>query len=830
MSKLIGTNPNQVPSNADLGTAAFVDVHEFLLAEGSELSAINASITKTAKSVLIYDTRKDSDGGAWRKRTQDTSWYNERLNTATRGSRRDFPSVALIVLEDLKVTIYDADNALLPMWMVFESGLTWNSAVLLAGEAYPLSCISMMNAHLAIGTGPNAQGLVVIEFIQDRARAHLTTNQYGGYDDYPLSERNSPGHDFSSAAYGNRYTANILSNAIIDVAMVVLPNAPIDVESGIAVPTIAAATYEGISVLRDDLTVVNFQTENNAGYNGLRNFLNVDFTTDGMMLYNSSQHGRTTGNYQNAVLTYLSVDKYQSFTANYSVAPKSITLTWDGNIVYVSAGVANTGTTIGKWDASDATRQRLHVSAAGRSVVVRTRNKLVLFDYADNPSNPLLAHITTDYNTGWMNNGVVLATLCDKDQTPDTSKEIIKNGNFDIDTAGWSTGAGASISHSSGTAISTSNGSNAWNGVYQGIGGLVVGKKYILTADIITSNNWGSINICAGVGSANKFGAYTSWNGGSTFPMKARAEWTATQTAAVVQVDSLNTTNATVTQFDNVTLRLAEDDRSPVNRALITRGNIRKVPVAPGSDLCAYTGFTAGDPGANRLERPYSADLAFGTGDFSVQLWLKDVADGDDIIGLGNRADNLAWNFYQDAGGGLRVHVSDDGNNYINIFEHQFGDNQGIVAWTHVCFFRKAGTFHLAINGIVTKTNDAQIALDLYANISQTLMIGSGSTNHTTNSAMKVSLLRISKGSSPSPDQIAKMYYEEKALFLPNAKATLYGVSDNLTAADYDDDTQLLHAGTSSGRSVFRGLRRIDNTTEAVGSSISASNGMVSEE
>ena len=40
MSKLIGTNPNQVPSNADLGSAAFMDSKQFLLSKGSEISEI----------------------------------------------------------------------------------------------------------------------------------------------------------------------------------------------------------------------------------------------------------------------------------------------------------------------------------------------------------------------------------------------------------------------------------------------------------------------------------------------------------------------------------------------------------------------------------------------------------------------------------------------------------------------------------------------------------------------------------------------------------------------------------------------------------------------
>ena len=82
----------------------------------------------------------------------------------------------------------------------------------------------------------------------------------------------------------------------------------------------------------------------------------------------------------------------------------------------------------------------------------------------------------------------------------------------------------------------------------------------------------------------------------------------------------------------------------------------------------------------------------------------------------------------------------------------------------------------------------------------------------------------------PTAEQIAKIYNDEKHLFQENAKATLYGTSDAVTALAYDDDTELLHAGTSAGRSVFQGLRRVENTTDAVGSAISASNGLVAED
>ena len=63
---------------------------------------------------------------------------------------------------------------------------------------------------------------------------------------------------------------------------------------------------------------------------------------------------------------------------------------------------------------------------------------------------------------------------------------------------------------------------------------------------------------------------------------------------------------------------------------------------------------------------------------------------------------------------------------------------------------------------------------------------------------------------------------------MPNA--TLYGSSDAVTALAYDEDTELLHVGTSSGRSDFQGLRRINNTTTAVTTAISASDELIAEQ
>ena len=93
----------------------------------------------------------------------------------------------------------------------------------------------------------------------------------------------------------------------------------------------------------------------------------------------------------------------------------------------------------------------------------------------------------------------------------------------------------------------------------------------------------------------------------------------------------------------------------------------------------------------------------------------------------------------------------------------------------------------------------------------------------------ELTLMKIS-GDAPTDDQVKKIYTDEKSLFEPNAKCTLYGSSNTITAVAYDDSTDTVYAGTSSGRSDFSGLTRINNTTTAVTAAISASNGLVAEQ
>jgi len=231
-------------------------LNDVALGDDESLDAIvNAStITGNAVDIFIYDTSKDSDGGAWRKRTQDTSWYNETASS-TRGSRKDFPAVAVIVVTATTVTIYDGDTPDLDMWMVFNQNVTWQASYLGRTQANPTS-VAMLNGKLSVTRGNVGYGeaLLTVDFISEEA-----FNISPGNNLRFLSS--IVGRDNNIGVGSSPFS--IVNNAVNDVAMTVLPNAPIDSTTGLPTPTIAVATDGGVSVIKDDGTVVS-RAENNA--------------------------------------------------------------------------------------------------------------------------------------------------------------------------------------------------------------------------------------------------------------------------------------------------------------------------------------------------------------------------------------------------------------------------------------------------------------------------------------------------------------------------------------------------------------------------------------
>ena len=356
--------------------------------------------------------------------------------------------------------------------------------------------------------------------------------------------------------------------------------------------------------------------------------------------------------------------------------------------------------------------------------------------------------------------------------------------------------------------------------VYQAIT-TVVGETYVLTAIAASGSSLANFALIASSttatsGSINNVGSGV-WHEAGTV---AANTFTAIGTTTYVLL-RVNANAAGTNKIASCTLRIAEQDRSVNTNGLYATGTVTKTAVATGADLVGYGGFTTG----NYLQQPYNSDLDFGTGDFSIGFWLKYAVDATQYV-MDRSADGnqrIAIYITDPSGGTLNLYTNGEGSQASEL-TGIFGSDDWVQCWC----IRRSGTLEIWVNG-VNKASSALTSRDVTQLDSAPLVIARRFNGSTVGTDVNLALFRIS-ATAPTAEQIAKMYNDEKYLFQENAKATLYGTSDAVTALAYDDSTELLHVGTSAGRSVFQGLRRVDNTTDAVGAAISASNGLVAED
>jgi len=759
-------------SNGESGSSVRTKLNNIW--EGLQINEISETISDTAVDVIVYDTRKDRDGGAWRQRTQHTSWYNETLNTATRGSRKEFPAVAVIVAESSQVTIYDGDDPDLPMWMVFDI-----SAV----GSVSISSTYAENGQLLAGSNGVSGYLYSWSFPSAlRERWYSSSRQIGT-------------GSFNAVTYADASGSGIVSNTVNDVAMTVLPNAPIDAATGLPVPTIAVATDGGVSVIKDDGTVADLdgliESNNDSGHVELDADGNIWFTSrqNSAGLYNGIQYfnnisGTTDASVADDIFVDISRSSYASAPYFKERNTQMLSNAWAGN--YGLTKVAQ--------------------------------------DYTNRDAT-MFAEVTSDYNTGWMNGDIKLATLSDTDDTDVTGSELVTNGTFDTDTSGWSTQGGATLSVVSNALRVTNTGTD--NPVAnQTITGLTVGETYVISAEIKT--------ISAGV---SRVDLDTSVDGNGNViattatPKSGTLTFTATTASITIQLYSLTSSaqSGEYAEFDNVTLRLAEEDRSVNGNGLQVFGSITKDPVATGADLVAYSGFSS----SNYLEQPYNSDLDFGTGDFSIITWAKtngSVNNNQTLFNTGYYSGS-AWDYWialQIIGTNGNIRFATAENGVFTTEDAAVDADTG--TWTCIVAVRRNGVLEVYKDGVFLSSESGTVrdlTIDANAKSRIGLQLDDGSTSAADDTS--IALLRVS-ATAPTAEQIKKIYEDEKVLFQENAEATLYGDSDAVTALAYDDSTNILSVGTSAGRSDFQGLRRVNNTTNAVGAAISASNGLIVEE
>ena len=690
-----GSERLRIRDNGNVSIASSLAVTGITTSSSYDLSAISTTISGTVVDLFVYDTRKDSDGGAWRKRTSHTSWYNETFS-ATRGSKKEFPAVAVISVRggtvssygadngNMKIKIYDGDDPEMPLWMEFEGHSNSGENFLRGGANYPITSVSAANGVLCIGRD-GGYGGALVSFIDEFMYTYwdaTSRSEYAG----SIAERNSGKGGKSQAGLG------IINATVNDVAMTVLPNAKIMNGTGLPSPTIAFATVVGATVIKEvgiGNTFVAHQPvrvyDDNGTYDNVNN---VQFTKDGKVVYtesNGSQFGwmyvhdipykdtAVTVNNQDTALSWY--DTRDDGTNGHGFADI------DGHIY---SSTASYGVKI------------LHAVTGPDDMIYTSTTSGVTMIQENRGANRsgLVAHVTHSYNTGW----------------------------------------------------------------------LLGDQKFCLS-----------------------------------------------------DTDDTNKTN-TQTEYD----------RSIAAKNLTVHGTVTKTAVATGAEMVSWS---FGDSNSNYLKQAYNAQLQFGTGDFSVMGWIK-MADYSNSGYVFDRADSSTGNRIAVFVGGDRtmtLYTNDGATTEVGSGGNAVIGSAHDGKWVFFTVTRHSGgTMESYINGELRHSvHGTPRDVD---NDDAFLIVG-GRHNNASGEQFdgEIALLRISK-SVPSPEQVAKIYNDEKDLFVANAKCSLYGSSSSITALAHDEDNDTLHVGTSGGRSDFIGLNRINNTTTAVTTAISASNGLIIEQ
>lgn len=738
----------------------------------------SVQIPGDAVATLIYETSKDTDGGAWRDSCQHLSWYNEPLSTATRGARREFPVVAAIVVEATKVTIYDGDDPSLPMWMVLPS-----EKGALQGSVSLTSCAAR-NGKLAIGADG---GLGIYDFVADKlSRAHVSSTSDTGTFIGGVASRSDPMNGKGRAPY-----LTIVDNQVNAVDMSVLPDASSDAATGLYLPTIAVGTDGGVSVIKSDGAVVSKSVGLSSwSYSGAKICNNVWFDHGDLLLSVWSDDSQRNIVRWKHDLSGSRLAEYTYHSSATNVA--ELRLINDGQINGILPG----------------------------AVAQDTGLSLIAENFAD-PANGMTAFIATDYNTGWMPGDIKGAWLSDTDDTDLATANLISgdNSNFASSTGNWQAVGTAVLSLSAGRLQLELNAT--YDRASLSVPEMQEGKTYHLSADAVGGTYQGDMVL-----GISGIGMPTNQQHLSTHSMASgnqRLEFIfvapAGTQAIEFRADSTPGTGETV-MLDNVVLMLADADRSYNRIGLAAHGTIAKTPVVTGAEIMAYSGFSA----SNYLEQPYNPDLEFGTGDFSLLFALKMDANTntETVFDCFNSARTTGWGCHVNPDGtvSFRVLNSSTAQTVTSSTAIDGGDVR-LVAIT-----RNSGVLSLYIDGNLVDSN-ASAAQDV-STTNGRLHVGVRGDQVEPLSNGALLLARIC-ASGLTQDQILKIYHDEVFPVRHGRACTLHGVSDAVKAISKDEHSGILWAGTSTGRSGFNGLTLVAETDAAVSNAIAAQGGLILE-
>lgn len=787
----------------------------------------DGSTSINAEATFIYDTTLDDDGGAWRSRVQHTSWYNETLNTTYRGSRKDFPVVALITAFGDELTIWDMDSGEPKMWMRFISTATshswFTSGVITTSSS--LTCIHAKNGVIAVGQSGDYKGLTEIRMIADDAYNRCSTN-YWGHAKFRgnLAQRNQNLGRDSINSNANRGTGG----HAYDVKLYFRPGAATDKATGFPKYTVAVATTATACIIKetqsaggdDGATIKNV-------YSGGAQMRGCAFAPNGRAVFGNQHiagqvgarlhYVREAPDYDSGLLGLL------GWTSGHDGFASSSGTGGNGNDYWDSFEFLDNYTlALGAFDGflESSSIAKLKPTPGGGYAVSSSENK-----YTFDISNSMVAHFGEDFNTGWMPGNTCIGSFACNTYTDNVAINMLADPSFDTGVGGWTgTHSGVTLTHNGTYMTITPNGSNIWCGAQQTVTGLTPGKRYVFRFKV-GSSSWHSVDISyVGGSSASKVSGGVSnsaGTGGTTTWREGKIEFTAQESYVYLAINTSNLSGSNeigvdyayfqeaisgyATNYQNFLKGRASTGGSALY-APYTDKNVTRQQVNTGSELTSVKLGAEADAGNLRMD--YKSGYNNFTNVWTFAMWIKRYSNAtwDMIISMNGpnatHGDGISW-YTNNA---LRIR----GNNEVDL---QFGstDWDTSTEWKHLVVSSDGALVTVYCNGEIRATSTSIPTMGLESDAHYTVGEESYNTSYTyrvNGRGKEIALMKIS-GNKISEEQVKTMYQQEKALFAPGAKMTVQDRRAIALAVDHHTDT--VYFANPGGYDGMSGLLNVDS-------------------
>ena len=688
-------------------------------------------------------------------------------STATyRAGREDYPTNALVTAEAGRPILWDLDGSQPTMWAVCQSSLG------------TISSVAVVNNNVLIGTNG---GLFVYDLNGGFWVKYTTT----GKTYYTKSSFSVLG-----TVSWTDTTKTIVSNTVYDVAITILPDAPLD-EYGMPVPTIAVATAGGVSVIQNTGLVSNIGTAN-VQYN-----ISLKPTAE---MFVSGVYGTTYGIWYCPNVTAPTVTQYFGTYGNGAMYQMT-------NINSPEPHIINSS--------------KLFSRPSGLGV-------RQLFQNPADVNKCIVAGITSTYNTGWMVGDIRRSWLADGVSETVTATELVPVGVAPItSTAGWTSTATLSIVGNN--LRVTANAAAIQSFAPTTMPTIVANKWYEFTVTVASASSaavWCNLLLrlpdltyISGTWMGSGVGPYTvkyqfKSTVGGTFPTSFFYLGIGNTAGPAVIGDWL--------EISNISMRDAEADRSVKAKPLSIVGSITKTATTGGRSI--YSGFSA----ANYLQEASHADWnALGTGDFSI------IMSGVKWGSAGLNRTLLAWGDGVSAGSlflglspsnalAMQIH---NGTTFVNPFTTTLAltdTAEHVVEYGRATINGVASTCYVKLDGVILGSGVSTLTI---SNTTGVLSVGYWAGGASLPWAGgSVANVRIS-ATAPTAEQSKYIAATENAL--NGGQACLLSNSATVSLLDYDSQADLLEVVNGTATDFFSGLARVGSVTTTAGITGATSEGQV---